>query len=726
LINVFLDKAKVPRTQSLIAKEQGQVIHHPPPPLFSFVQKNTDLVIAFNLTLGFFTMSGMTIRNCVSSTDGGALALILGEAHLTNMMFINNTAQIIGGAVSVIDGQLFLDGVNTFINNTAYGEGGAIGAANFAIMTISGQEVYAGNTAGANGTYYYYGKQMPENVFVDYYSQLNYPPNSSPPPLSFGVDMMSTPFAYIDPNADCPTYYSCNGTDYEPFSNFNDTLLYLFNGGTMFVMPGVYSGPLNVNLTFFFDYTISLWPGTTGNITIDCNNEGFGIFMTSGTVKMQNVVFKNCVTDNPEGGGAFFSITNIIELTDVYFIGNSAPNGVGGAISLNTSDITMSGGGFWDNWSGVDGGALALGATSARFENDVIFSQNQVHNLTTGVNTINDLSCQEGNIQNDGSVVFTVDTTTACAVAISSLNTLAVFPGSLNGILYPKNAQGSTENNIFAALDLASVVELDAKGAPIESTRITKTNLTWTLTATNFSNYWNLVYDTFGPQNQFLRVVHDFFVSTGNYTPFGGQRPITVEAGTIKTSIQIALWSFNSTANSLAVTLEANADSPITKISSIQVGDSTDYIIQTSNLAINFSTLNFAILDDVTNTPSVTVSTSTVPGGNGVAFQIDFPYFETWMAYDPQFSCVLEESNPTEGGDGGSAPVGLIVGLSIGLSALLAFIIIGAILAAGGFWVLKKRRMKTLLDRIGSISGDTTLEGGGQVPYNKIPGHASV
>lgn len=183
-------------------------------------------------------------------------------------------------------------------------------------------------------------------------------------------------------------------------------------------------------------------------------------------------------------------------------------------------------------------------------------------------------------------------------------------------------------------------------------------------------------YEALGPV-QFMRVVHIFFPFNGSYVPLGGSSRINVQAGTIKTSFEIAMWPFQSSSNSLLLTLTAKTNSPITELrrSAASINNETEFAIKTESLTLNFGVLNLAVYDSLTTVRSISFNASTIE--SGVAFKFLFSSFDTWMGYDPQLSVVLGGTG--SGGDG-SSNTALIVGLSVGLggaAVVAVFLIVG-------------------------------------------------
>jgi len=628
-------------------------------------------------------------------TQGGGAIILNSSLQMKNTCWINNTATV-GGALAFYEGVGYMSGVNIFLNNSATDSGGAIWIYNSSTVSLDGEEEFSGNSIGGNPT------SPDANVYADEVSggTLWYPVNGTVPPYTEGF-YTEFPVTYVDASTNCTAVGGCNGTASRPFNNIFDALDYGYTefGGQIYLMPGTYTGSGNTNLDLYpgNDYFISAWPGMAGDVVIDCQGNGFAMNTQNGNFVLTNVTIQNCASTYQDGGGAIYANNASMVLTNVNFISNSA--NYGGAMSIIESTVVINGGGFYNNTATSDGGAIDVVQSGIRLAGDVIFSGNKIAGAG-----VNDLSCQQAVIQNDGTVSFTFDSP-SCEVSLSSTSTLAVFPGSLNGILFPrKGSSGSIQANVFAELAFDSVVELNASAGmiPIESTRLTKQNLSWTLSLVNDTESFNLKYSAFGPLLQYVQIDHAFFVQDSLYTPLGATSPLSIGEGTIKTSISIAFWPFLSPSNRLAVTLTANASQPVTQFIPITQSlnnGSLGFLIQTDDLTVSFNSVDYAVYDDVANVGGVSITPTTL--STGVSFQFDFKSFTTWMAFDPQFGVVL---GGTANGDG-STNVGLIVGLTIGLTGGAIILTIAfAVAFTVVVYVVRTRRRVELENRLAEVN----------------------
>ena len=629
------------------------------------------------------------MQNCVGSFAGGAYATESNLA-LKNTRWINNTG-VNGGALAITNvGQLLLQGTNQFLNNSASISGGAL-YLNTSGVILTGNEKFDGNSVRGSRS------GLGANIYADLSSFIVVPPSGWVPPFSEGTKG-PLPVLYVDANANCLGIPACNGSITNPFNQFQ-TALEMTNafGGRIYLRPGIYSGSANVNqfLNNQETTTILPWPNQPGQVIFDCMNEFFGFIAIDGYFNIADVTIQNCTTTSTEGGGALFSNNSYIDLTNVNFFSNSAPNGSGGAIYLYNSAVNIVGGVFKNNVNSGGGGAITMEVSLLSIANGTLFVDNLRYEY--GMKVEDNLDCVNSSVSSDRSIALQLGqgALAACSDSFQSKSTVAVFPGSLDTLLFPKNASGHIQSNIFAAVDFDSIVELDSSGTPINSTRLTKSDLTWGVQINNNSAQGNyeVRYNAFGPKVQFLSIIHNFFYVNGTYPPFGGGGggpgwgglSIFVQEGTIKTTIEIALWPFQSPSNSLLLTLFANSHLPITFFDQKPVANGTSFTIKTELTTISFGTLDFGVYDDLTKVGPVRVSVSRLP--ECVSFGFQFSFFELWAAYDPSFGVTLGGTgggDGEDGGDGDGAPSSVLLGLSIGLPVgALVFTIVGILAIFG-------------------------------------------
>ena len=647
---------------------------------------------------GVYYIQGITVQNCGGSNGGGALAT-QSNLYFTDTRWFNNNATN-GGAIGLNHAQLYLYGINQFSNNSATGSGGAIWLKNSAVI-LHGEEKFSGNSVGgstsAAGANIY---AVPSTLCL-----VVVPPLGTPPPLT-SANVSALPLVYVDGSVDCGVVV-CDGSSANPYNQLQSALdETLHFGGQIYVKPGIYSGNGNVNLTVNNHEVVlvSPWPSTVGSVVFDCMNLHYGFIVTNSYLNFADVTIQNCTTTSMEGGGAIYSNNSDLVLTNVNFNSNSAPRGSGGAIYLYNSAVEILAGSFTDNTNGFGGGAVNVLVSTLSITNGTIFVDNVRTENTVVV--ADDLECIESSLDSDGSINFQLGQggLDSCSDSFSSKNTLAVFPGSLDTLLFPKNrTSGDIQSNVFAGLEFDSIVELDTSGTPIESTRITKAQLTWDVEVDNNTmGQWQVQYDAFGPAVQFLRIIHTFFYLNGTFLPFGGGgggtggggtgSALYVEEGTIKTTIELALWPFLSPSNSLLLTLTADANMAVTSFAEDNVStiaNGTSFTIKTALTTITFGTLDYGVYDGLTKVGPVMVTPTLV--STGVNFGFRFAAFDLWAAYDPQFGVILGGTGGGDGssgggsfGDGSGSSLGLILGLSLGLGLSAMGVVVIVVLGVTG------------------------------------------
>ena len=461
-----------------------------------------------------------------------------------------------------------------------------------------------------------HGRQPPEPI--------TYPSNSSVVPF------VPFPFAFVDWAANCTTTI-CTGNHTNPHSSLYQIGLN-WKGGTILIRPGVYSGPHNTNIGFWSDTNILPWwnhPNSTGDVIIDCEGKYWGISAHQATLNITDVIFRNCHRASGAGGGAIYSDQSLIFLMNATFTNNSAV-GYGGAIYCFKSQLMVIGGSFQNNSVIGEGAAVGMDSSVTTFLDATSFVGNMAYN-DNGTRYNDDVSCIQSELQDDGTVSFNDTQSMDCSIELNSGKTAAIFPGSLNGILYPKDASGQRASS-FASLNFEYIVELNSTGHPIESTMLVKRDLgPWQLTVTNHTQYITLQYDAFGPSNQVISLIHHYFFAGAPFYPLGSLAPINVSEGVIKTSIQVAGWAFGSKAHYLAIALSANVDSPFSGLTNRTdlAAKATAYTFSTSELEVTLSALQYAVYDNLTKVGPVVTTVHSAP--SGFIFQFAFLSFTNWM-----------------------------------------------------------------------------------------------
>jgi len=371
----------------------------------------------------------------------------------------------------------------------------------------------------------------------------------------------------------------------------------------------------------------------------------------------------------------------------VNFVGNAAVAG-GGGVSARYASVSIAGGSFQQN---TDGAILVGPGTSAYLSGGTTFSGNAPQ----------DTVCSDSSFLGlDETILLSPADLANCSVQVASAMTLSVFPGSLGGVqLYPLSAVNATAIALlvspYCALIFDSVVEIDGSTQqPIESTRITSAGITWTAYQTLEPYGIMIQYDAFGTNGAFMRVVHQFFQRNGTVTTPDN---VTTEIpeGTLKVTVELAVWPWSSPGNSLALILAARSNDPIVQVDQ---PSPTTFVLLTPQLTFYFETPLTAFYDPAQALGAVEVSALGMQQG-GVRFQFLFGHFQRFVSYDPELTVLLGGAG-TDGSSSGP-DVGLIVGLTVGLigGAVVVVVVMIVALVAGG-WGLGYHRSYLLGKRL--------------------------
>ena len=328
-----------------------------------------------------------------------------------------------GGGLTLTNGNCETVGTNSFVGNVALNEGGAI-YANEADLLLNGLEQFSQNSVNGDLT------ATSANIFIDAAtSVVHYPSGFSPPPFTSGPASVF-PITYVDVAATCGV--SCTGQMSAPYTSLGDALYegYSKNGGYVYVMPGIYTGPNNTNLYLDEQITISRWPGTNGEIVLDCQGSGYGFSLYNNEFFISDLTIRNCVTTVAGGGGAIVMDQEILELNNVALVSNSATFNGGAMVVTLGSFVNMRGGQIVNNsvsQPGAAGGAYVSGVL--RLYSNVVVSNQGTDAVCTS----------SGEILTDGSVSLAIGQNSTCVLQASSISTTAIFPGGFQAILPTTN-----------------------------------------------------------------------------------------------------------------------------------------------------------------------------------------------------------------------------------------------------------------------------------------------
>jgi len=150
---------------------------------------------------------------------------------------------------------------------------------------------------------------------------------------------------FIDVQSNCGT--ACDGTSSSPFATLLEGLQRIQSGGSLAVRDGIYKGAGNKNLNISSQNTAITSVNGPGSTIIDCENDGFGFDLFSGTFSITGFTIRNCYRnieatyqDNSYGGGAFSIHSTFTTLTNMNLVDNDA-KGLGGAVYIYSNTVFM-------------------------------------------------------------------------------------------------------------------------------------------------------------------------------------------------------------------------------------------------------------------------------------------------------------------------------------------------------------------------------------------------
>jgi len=224
-------------------------------------------------------------------------------------------------------------------------------------------------------------------------------------PDRFKVAAFFIPCIFSFAVADVLTVDVNGGGDY---SAIQPALTAILDGGTINVMEGTYSGPLNRNLYYSGKQIILIAP--SGGVTIDCGSAGRAFSITDSGASGSEVhgidvvggsdgsyggavlclgasmIFDSCSFTGcsaPAGGAIYADISADIQFVDCIFADNSS-TGQGGALYFNSGALSATGCAFRGNSASNSGGAVLCNNISPIFDN-CLFSMNETGNTGGGV-----------------------------------------------------------------------------------------------------------------------------------------------------------------------------------------------------------------------------------------------------------------------------------------------------------------------------------------------------
>lgn len=213
---------------------------------------------------------------------------------------------------------------------------------------------------------------------------------------------------YVDLNSNCGSL--CLGTSSSPYPTILGGLGAIPNGGWVIVNDGVYKGFGNKNLNISSAYTWVSSVNGPGKTIIDCEGDGYGIDLFSGTFNLTGFTIKNCVRNfqNPsrsyaqEGvyGGGAISIHSTDTLLFNLILYNNTATGFGGAIYSWSNNVEIHNSTITNNQANSLGGGVFVASASLALDDDTVIENNKA--LWTNVSSNGkDLFCISGSVTLD-------------------------------------------------------------------------------------------------------------------------------------------------------------------------------------------------------------------------------------------------------------------------------------------------------------------------------------
>lgn len=145
------------------------------------------------------------------------------------------------------------------------------------------------------------------------------------------------------------------------------------DGDTVLVMPGVYSGPGNINLDFGGVGLVLMGAETRDDVVIDCEGHGRGIYLLGGNSPViENITISN--GDTLQGGGIY--IENVSPaMSNVRLLANSSTD-EGGGLYCKGASPALYNVLFDDNVASTSGGGMMCVSGSSPALNGVVFYRN--------------------------------------------------------------------------------------------------------------------------------------------------------------------------------------------------------------------------------------------------------------------------------------------------------------------------------------------------------------
>jgi len=420
----------------------------------------------------FITNAQAVVDNCSfiggNSVDwnGGGIRQYFGNLTVLNSNFVNNTANVSGGAISFDESSsesyLVVNNSN-FTNNFAKGNGGAVDHRK-GNTTIS-NSIFTNNRSNIALTSQKYGGavyKQSDNLTINNVTFINNTASCGSA-IGGGFDAIINNSKFIDNLASNGTVYttgdnvSINGSI---FDNNNATL-----GG------GIYMnyGNLIVNSTNASNNNASVRGGViflqSGNLNVSDSNftnntateHGGAIFHNDGDERIVNSSFtKNGVNMTGEvaqaGGGAIYKQYGDMEVINSTFTENylysSYPSTGGAAIYKQRGNLLINGSNFTKNNATTEGAAIYHSAStllidSSNFTENVATNASVICQKDGTITNITNSTFKNNKAENDAGVIYNTKGTLYINSSEISSNTAGVNAGAL----YVNDGKTTIENS---------------------------------------------------------------------------------------------------------------------------------------------------------------------------------------------------------------------------------------------------------------------------------------
>ena len=304
-------------------------------------------------------------------SQGSSLSFLLSNGTLENVSFLNNTADLYGGAVLALSSSLIFSGVTTFVGNKASRRGGAIYSEDSLIEFQDGATTFENNMV----TIMSFGDGIGGAIALTRTTlQFNGPTTFLNNSAFQGGAILASQNAFIYSSENITFARNSAGAGGAVFLSQNSTVEFIGN---------------------------SVFTGNTGN------KEGSVLSALDSRVVLNGI---NYFHDNHNKGfGGLFINNSYLHIEGFTIFADNSVDSFGGAMFVYRSNATMSGRTFFaGNTAGLFGGALQITFSSFHFSGQTLFDQNSAFQQGGAINIVNG-----GPLSFTGTTIFTKNTCTS-------------------------------------------------------------------------------------------------------------------------------------------------------------------------------------------------------------------------------------------------------------------------------------------------------------------------